>query len=254
MTRLDPELDRIVPPNPKLYKVAAAFTSIGGPVWSDGALCFSDPNENRIYEYQPDAGLAIFREKSGYDGADISDYGQPGSNGLALDSEGRLLAAEHGNRRISRIGKGAEVEVLANRYEGKRLDSPNDLVVKSDGSIYFSDPPFGLPGGFEDGAKELPFQGVYRLSPDGTLTLLTKELRAPNGIAFSPDEKTLYVSNAEKDRAVWVAFDVLENGSLGARRVFFDGRNGLDRERRECPMGSTSIGRENLFTAGPGGI
>jgi gluconolactonase len=190
---------------------------------------------------------------SGYTGTASFTGREPGSNGLAFDFEGRLLLCEHGDRRIARLEPDGQKTTLAARYQGKRLNSPNDLVFKSDGSIYFTDPPFGLPGTFDDPEKELPFQGVYRLSPEGALTLLTKELRAPNGIGFSPDEKTLYVSNADREHAVWMAFDVLEDGALGPGRVFFDATEWA-RSKKGVPDGLDVDRDGNLFAAGPGGI
>jgi gluconolactonase len=171
--------------------------------------------------------------------------------GAAFDPKGSFSASTEigGSRGSSRRAQ----TTLADRYQGKRLNSPNDLVLKSDGSIYFTDPPFGLPGAFDDPDKELSFQGVYRLSPDGTLTLLTKELEAPNGICFSPDEKTLYVSNADRKNAVWMAFDVLENGTLGPGRVFFDATEWV-RTKKGVPDGLDVDRHGNLFAAGPGGI
>jgi gluconolactonase len=251
VTRLDPELDRIVPPNPKLYKVATGFTFLEGPVWSDGALRFSDPNENRIYQYRPDAGLAIFREKSGYDEEDISEYSQPGSNGLAVDAEGRLLVAEHGNRRISRIGKDGKVEVLADRFEGKRLNSPNDLVVKSDGSIYFTDPPFGLPRFDQDPRKELPFSGVFRISPAGRVELLSTDLKGPNGIDFSPDERYLYVTNWDPEKKVVMRYEIGADGRLSKGIVFFD----MTQAKGEEALDGIEVDEAgHLFVSGPGGV
>ncbi|MGH8751539.1 MAG: SMP-30/gluconolactonase/LRE family protein, partial [Burkholderiales bacterium] len=199
--RLDPALDAIVPPNPKIFKLAEGFQFTEGPVWvKDGNyFLFSDPNANRIYKY--DGTLSVFREQSGYAGADIAEYGQPGSNGLTFDQLGRLTINQHGNRRVVRLEKDGSLTVLAERYQGKRLNSPNDLVYKSDGTLYFTDPPFGLPKFFDDPRKELPYSGVYR-AKDGEVTLLTKELSGPNGIAFSPDEKYLYIGNWDEKKKV----------------------------------------------------
>jgi sugar lactone lactonase YvrE len=187
-------MDEIVGPNPKIFKLAEGFQITEGPVWvrDGGYLLFSDPNANTQYKYTSGGVLSVFRTPSGYAGADIAEYGQPGSNGLTLDREGRLTINEHGNRRVTRIEKDGSLTVLADRFDGKRLNSPNDLVYRSDGTLYFTDPPFGLPKFFGDPRKELPFSGVYSLR-DGKLRLLATELTGPNGIAFSPDEKFLYV-------------------------------------------------------------
>jgi gluconolactonase len=252
VVKLDPEIDEIVPPNPKLYKVASGFTFIEGPVWTrEGSLLFSDPNQNKIYEYRPDSELVVHREKSGYDGADIGEYRQPGSNGLGLDAEGRLLVAEHGNRRIARIGSDGKEEVLASRFEGKRLNSPNDLVVKSDGSIYFTDPPFGLPKFYDDLRKELPFSGVFRISSEGKLELLSTDLKGPNGIDFSPDERFLYVTNWDPEKKVVMRYEVGVDGRLSNGKVFFD----MTKAEGEEALDGIEVDEEgHLFVSGPGGI
>ena len=193
--RIDPRIDAIVPPNAKLFKLAEEFQFTEGPIWVRGGdyLLFSDPNHNTIYKYSAGA-LSVFRDRSGYDAADIADYGQPGFNGLTLDHLDRLTINEHGRHCVTRLEPDGQLTVLADHYQGKRLNSPNDLVYKSDGSLYFTDPPFGLPMAYADPRKQLPYSGVFRWQR-GKLTLLTKALKGPNGIAFSPDEKFLYVSN-----------------------------------------------------------
>ncbi|HEY6554945.1 MAG TPA: SMP-30/gluconolactonase/LRE family protein, partial [Vicinamibacteria bacterium] len=165
VVRLDPALDEIVPPNPKIFKLAEGFQFTEGPVWvrEGGYLLFSDPNANRIYKYTAEGQLSVFKERSGYAGPDLAEYGQPGSNGITLDAQGRLTIDEHGNRRVIRVEPTGATTVLADRFEGKRLNSPNDLVYRSDGSLFFTDPPFGLPKFFEDRRKELPFSGVFSL-------------------------------------------------------------------------------------------
>jgi gluconolactonase len=249
--RLDPGIDAIVPPNPKIHKLAEGFEFTEGPVWTrDGSLLFSDPNSNKIYRYAQDGALSVFRNESGYSGADIGDYKQPGSNGLTLDSDGRLTINEHGNRRVVRIEKNGEVTVLADRYRGKRLNSPNDLVYRSDGSLYFTDPPFGLPKVYEDPKKELPYSGIYRLR-EGELTLLSTELDGPNGLAFSPDERYLYVGNWDEKRKVVMQYEVAADGSLGSSRVFFD----MTAAPGEDAIDGLKVDRAgNLYVSGPGGI
>ena len=152
---------------------------------------------------------------------DIAEYGQPGSNGLTLDRDGRLTIDEHGNHRVTRLERNGQLTVLADRYEGKRLNSPNDLVYKSDGALYFTDPPFGLPKFFDDPRKELPFSGVFRVA-DGHVQLLTTDLTGPNGLAFSPDERFLYVDNWDVARKVIMRYPVQADGALGPGEVFFD--------------------------------
>ena len=189
----DSAIESIVGANPKIFKLAEGFKFTEGPIWVPGDqktkahLLFSDPNSNVIWKYTPngnEAGkLEIFKQPSGYSGADIAEYGQPGSNGLTLDPHGQLTINQHGNRRVLLIEKYGGETVLADKFEGNRLNSPNDLVYSSDGTLFFTDPPFGLPKFGDDPRKELPFSGVYSLRR-GKLQLLTKELSGPNGIAL----------------------------------------------------------------------
>jgi gluconolactonase len=249
--RLDPAVDELVPPNAKIYKLAEGFQFTEGPVWSrDGYLLFSDPNANRIYKYVPDGELSVFAENSGYSGADIAEFGQPGSNGLAFDAQGRLTIDQHGNHRVVRRGADGSTTVLADSYGGKRLNSPNDLVYKSDGALYFTDPPFGLPKFFDDPRKELPFSGVYRVA-DGKLQLLSRDLNGPNGLAFSPDEKFLYVDNWDPARKVVMRYPLRADGSLGAGEVFFDMKEAPEPEALDGLKVDT---RGNLYVSGPGGV
>ena len=252
--RLDPAIDGIVPSNPKIFKLAEGFQFTEGPIWvrKRSRLLFSDPNANRIYSYDPaHAALTVFREHSGYEGADIADYSQPGSNGLTLDQRGLLTINQHGNRRIIRLEDDGKQTVLADRYQGKRLNSPNDLVYKSDGSLYFTDPPFGLPKFFDDSRRELPFSGIFR-AVKGRVSVLSRELTGPNGIAFSPDEKFLYVDNWDAKRKVVLRFPVKTNGTLGPSAVFADmtaeipGDDALDGMKVDV--------RGNLYVTAPDGV
>ena len=248
---MDSALDAIVPANPKIFKLAEGFLFTEGPIWvPEGHLLFSDPNANTIYKYTPEGELSVFRENSGYSGADIAEYGQPGSNGLTLDRVGRLTINEHGNHRITRLETDGRLTLLADRYQGKRLNSPNDLVFKSDGSLYFSDPPFGLPKYFGDPRKELPFSGVYRWRKD-TLELLTTDLTGPNGVAFSPDEKYLYVSNWDVQKKVVMRYPVNGDGALANGEVFFD----MTTAPGEEALDGLKVDQQgNLYVSGPGGI
>jgi gluconolactonase len=215
-------LGRIVPPDARLERVAGGFEFTEGPVWTrDGALLFSSPNTNTIYRWASAGTVAVFRPKSGYTGTDIGRYTQPGSNGLTFDSEGRLTICQHGNRRIIRVEPHGNITVLAETYAGKRLNSPNDLVFASDGTLYFTDPPFGLPGTFADPKKELPFSGVFRVR-DGIVSLITPDLAGPNGIALSPDERHLYVGNWDPDSKVVMRYTLGPGGSVTGGEVFFD--------------------------------
>lgn len=248
--RKDPAIDKIVGLNPKIFKLAEGFKFIEGPIWIGDALLFSDPNSNVIYKYSNDGKLSVFRTPSGYEGADIPEYGQPGSNGLTLDAEGRLTINEHGNHRVSRLEKDGRFTVLADKYEGKRLNSPNDLVYRSDGTLYFTDPPFGLPKFFDDPRKELSFSGVYSISK-GKLQLLTKELNGPNGIAFSPDEKYLYVGNWDEKKKVVMRYEAKTDGTIANGKVFFD----MTSAAGEDAIDGIKIDQEgNLYVSGPGGL
>jgi len=251
--RDDPAIDGIVPANAKLYKVAEGFEFTEGPIWvrERDALLFSDPNHNTIYEYTEQGSLSIFRDKSGYDGADIAEYTQPGSNGLTLDRQGRLTINEHGRRRVSRLEPNGSLTVLADRYEGKRLNSPNDLVYRSDGTLYFTDPPFGLPKFFDDPRKELPFSGVFSWR-DGQLRLLTRELKGPNGIVFSPDEKYLYVSNWDPAAKTVTRYPVSHDGTLGKGVVLIDLTQQIPGE--EALDGMKADIQGNLYLSAPGGV
>ena len=200
------KLSSILSKDSEVEKVAGGFQFVEGPVWNsrEGFLLFSDIPANRIYKWSPEKGVEVFREPSG------------NSNGLTYDKQGRLIICEHGNRRVSRIEKDGSLTVPADRFHGKRLNSPNDVVVKSDGAIYFTDPPYGI----KPEQQELPFQGVFRLDPESKkLTLLADDFPRPNGIAFSPDEKVLYIADSSERRHVRV-FDVEADGTISNSRVF----------------------------------
>ena len=249
--RLSPALDQIVPLAAVIEKVADGFTFTEGPVWTrDGALLFSDIPNNAIQKWTPDGKVTLFRKPSGYDGTDAPPGAFIGSNGLTLDKQGRLVICEHGNGRVTRLEKDGKLTVLAARYEGKRLNSPNDAVYKSDGSLYFTDPPYGFVQQDDDPKKELPFNGVYRLA-GAKLVLLYKDLTRPNGLAFSPDEKYLYVANSDPKRKTWTRFEVKPDGTLGASKVFFD----VTSETADgLPDGLKVDQKGNVYCTGPGGI
>ncbi|MFL9457218.1 MULTISPECIES: SMP-30/gluconolactonase/LRE family protein [Nostocales] len=227
-------LQAIVGLNAQVEKVATGFKFTEGPLWHpQGFLLFSDIAENSIYKWIPKKKSEIFRRPSG------------NANGNTLDREGRLIAGEHSGRRVSRIEKDGKITTLASYYEGKRLNSPNDLVVKSDGSIYFTDPPYGI----SKEQEELGFYGVYRLTPDGKLTLLVNDFVRPNGIAFSPDEKKLYVNDSEKSHIR--VFDIKSNGTLENGRIFAEQK---DSSKQGVPDGMKVDVRGNVYSTGPGGV
>jgi gluconolactonase len=241
--QIDGELDRLVGTQPLLERVAGGFEFTEGPVWArDGALLFSSPNTNAIYRLK-DGVVSVFRSKSGYAGIDIGRYHQPGSNGLTLSPAGLLTICQHGNRRVIRVNPHGDTTVLADRFEGKRLNSPNDLVYRSDGTLFFTDPPFGLPDPDE---SELGFSGVFRVDGD-EVSLLTDELTGPNGLAFSPDERWLYVGNWDFERIVVMRYDP----DTGEGSVFFD----MTSADAEDAIDGLKVDVDgNLFVCGPGGI
>src|SRR5919108_3375265 len=255
VVRLDRRFDKLVPSNVKIEKITGGHKWVEGPAWNrkEGYLLFSDVPNNSIYKWQEGNGESLFLKPSGYTGKTPFEGPEPGSNGLAFDPAGRLVLAEHGDRRISRLEKNGRKTTLVDRHEGKRINSPNDLVFKSNGDLYFTDPPFGLPKSFDDPRKELPFQGVYQLSATGKLTLLTKDIKAPNGIAFSPDEKKLYISNADPNNAVWMVYDVRPDGAIENGRVLFNG-TAWAKTKPGVPDGLKVDGEGNIFGTGPGGI
>lgn len=276
VVRNDRAIDEIVGPNPKVFKLAEGFQFTEGPIWVDkdgGYLLFSDPNANTIYKYAPkgnqDGKLEVFRKPSGYSGADVAEYGQPGSNGLTLDPQGRLTINQHGNHRVVRDENDGTQTVLADSFQGKRLNSPNDLVYRSDGTLFFTDPPFGFPKFFNDARKQLSFSGVFSIY-QGKLQLVSKDLTGPNGIALSPDEKYLYVGNwprsltgqdlrkedepvneiGDKHKAI-MRYEVQPDGTLKNGKLFFDftnapGEDGLD--------GIKVDQKGNLYVSAPGGL
>ena len=266
IVRRSPALEDVLSAETRIEKLADGFLFTEGPVWHpDGYLLFSDPNANTIYRWSPDGDLSVFRPKSGYRGVDVARYGQPGSNGLTLDPAGRLTINEHGNRRVTRLEKNGVLKVLADSHEGRRLNSPNDLVYRSDGTLYFTDPPFGLPGFFDDPQKELPYSGVYMWQPgplaqpgpsarperDGQVHLVASDLKGPNGLAFSPDERFLYVDNWDVNRKVILRYDVYPDGRLGASKVFLDL---TDVPGEQAFDGLKVDSKGHVFAAGPGGL
>ena len=262
--RLDAAFDNLIGPDAKLEVLAEGHIWTEGPVWvprDGGFLLFSDIPRNRVYKWQQGKGESIFMEPSGGTGKDAALLKEPGSNGLLLDPAGRLVLMEHGDRRVSRLdswdGKGKTT--LADRYKGKRLNSPNDGAFKSNGDLYFTDPPYGRglkepKGGDEFPGRDLDFCGVYRLSKDGELTLLTKEMSKPNGIAFSPDEKTLYVANSDPAKPIWMSFPVKDDGTLGDGKVFYDATKWVGKDKPGLPDGMKVDAKGNVFATGPGGV
>ena len=256
--RLHSDIDALIPEDATIEVLAMGFTWSEGPVWipdADGglpphSLLFSDIPNNRIHCWNAQNGLSVFLEPAGFTGP--ASYGRErGSNGLALDREGRLLCCEHGDRRISVLEKNGGKRTLADSWDGKRFNSPNDLAVHDSGAIYFTDPPYGLPGLEQSDAAEQGHNGVYRLDPDGTVSLLATQTR-PNGIGLSPDERTLYVANSDQaPHKLWFAYDVQPDLTLSGKRVFHDANTSPE---EGVPDGLAVDEQGNVFATGPGGV
>jgi gluconolactonase len=251
IVRLDPALDALLGKDVVIEKLASGFDWSEGPVWMPGNyLLFSDVPLNTIFKWDARSGVTIHLSPSGYTGS-APRGGEPGSNGLTRDKQGRLIACQHGDRRVARWENGKFVSI-ADKFEGKRFNSPNDVVVKSNGDIYFTDPPYGLPKRMDDPTKEIPFQGVYRVA-HGKVILLTDEVTRPNGLAFSPDEKILYVASSDPQKAIWMSYPVKADGTLGTGKVFFDA-TGMQSGRKGLPDGLKVDQSGNLWATGPGGV
>lgn len=261
--QFDNELSRVLDVKSKPEVIAEGFDWSEGPVWVEeyGYLLFSDIPTNTIFKWKEGEAVSRYLKPSGYTGAEERS-GELGSNGLAIDSRGRLLLCQHGDRRIARMGAplvepAADFITLAGSYEGKKLNSPNDLAQHSNGDIYFTDPPYGLEGGANSPNKELRFQGVYRLNVDadynGEPILLTDELSRPNGIALSPDEKTLYVANSDPDNPIWMAYEVSGDGGIAGGHVFHDASEVAGKEKG-LPDGMKVDTDGYIYATGPGGV
>lgn len=243
-------MSRIVARNTEIKKVAGGFKFTEGPVWhKDGYLLFSDIPSNKIYKYIPGKGVSTYIENSGFVGTDIEKKG-PGSNGLTFDKSGNLIICQHGARHVMKFDRAGNYTAIARQFGGKRLNSPNDVVVKSDGSIFFTDPPWGLEKLDDDPEKELSHQGVYRLKK-GNLKLLDAELKRPNGIAFSHDEEYLYVTDTEGRQMLYYRYEVDENGDISNRTLFFDA-SGMNEPG--SPDGIKVDKKGNCYFTGPGGV
>ena len=252
--RFDPAIDNLIPAESKLEKLAEGFDWSEGPVWrwKDQALYFSDVPRNVVYCWKAGLGTTEYLRPSGYS-SPMARGGEPGSNGLTVDAAGRLVLCEHGDRRVTRLEKDGRKTVLAEYYKGRRFNSPNDLVFSRRGNLYFTDPPYGLEKGDKDPAKELVFNGVYLCRPNGQVVLLTDKLSYPNGIALSPNGKTLYVAVSDPARPVIMAYDVKADGTITEERVFFDAAP-LMKGRKGLPDGLKVDRKGNLFATGPGGV
>jgi gluconolactonase len=264
--RRDPEIDKVIPAGAMLERVATGFTWVEGPVWIPaGHLMFAEITSNSIRRVSASGTPSIFLQPSGYKGTKPFGGKEPGTNGMTLDRSGRLTVAGHAQRdifRLESLNATAQITILADSYRGKKLNSPNDLVYRRDGSLYFTDPPYGLPTQSDkDPAKELQVNGVYRIpkafnqqagNPPARdqLQLLVGDLTRPNGIAFSPDQKYLYVDNSEPKK-LWMRYRVKEDGSLTDAKVFYDATSDT---RRGSPDGMKVDQEGRIYSAGPGGV
>tara|TARA_B100000686_G_scaffold311841_1_gene355857 strand:- start:769 stop:1767 length:999 start_codon:yes stop_codon:yes gene_type:complete len=257
--RFEQALNQLIEKDSKIEVLCGGFEWSEGPVWINepknkygGYILFSDIPNNVVMKWQEGTGASVYMNPAGYTG--VADYGrEPGSNGLALDSQGRLILCEHGDRRISVVTKGGGKITLADRWQGKRLNSPNDLAIRKNGDIYFTDPIYGLPQRANDPMREIDFCGVYRLEGDGTVTVQYKDMSRPNGIGFSPDHNILYVANSDGRDPVWRAFPVKKDGNLGKPKVFFDSSKD-DRVPRSGGDGLKVDYKGNVFATGAGGV
>ncbi len=251
--RLDPALDAILDPAAKIETLCKGFDWAEGPVWDEKEkrLLFSDVPRNTIYQWKEgDTEATVFMKPSGYTG--VAPYGsEPGSNGLAMDDKGQLYCCEHGDRRVSYLTPGGGKRTLADNFNGKRFNSPNDLAIARNGDVYFTDPPYGLPGRDKDTQfRELPFHGVYRVTPQGVVSLVTRDLDRPNGVALSPDNKTLYVAQSHGPAPIIMAYPLKADGSIEGGKIFF---NCKELKGPGAPDGIKVDAKGNVFSTGPGG-
>jgi gluconolactonase len=257
--RIDPALDAIVNADAKVEVIAEGFEWSEGPVWlaDQNILLFSDVPKNTVHQWSEEKGLGVYLKPSGYTGPSSPYSKEEGSNGLLLSNDGKLVLCQHGDRKVALMDAPLDAPAstfvsLADNYEGKKLNSPNDAVFRSNGDLFFTDPPYGLPKNMEDSTKEIPFQGVYKAT-GGVLSLVTDSVTRPNGIAFFPGEKTLLVANSDPSKAIWYAFDILENDSVTNARVFYDATENAKSEKG-LPDGLKIDKQGNVFATGPGGV
>lgn len=251
LLRLDSAFDRLVAPDAKIDKVATGFQFLEGPLWRSGNLWFSDLVGNILYQTTPDGKVAPLLNPGGDDRKDPPKGGYIGPNGMALAPNGNVVVCQHGNRRIIELSRDMKVKVLVERsVDGKHLNSPNDVAYSPDGSLYFTDPPYGLAKANDDPAKEQPYNGVYRFK-DGKAVAIIKDIALPNGIAFSPDFKVLYISNSDDKQRLWMRYDVNADGTVSNGRVFADASSSPD---MGVPDGMRVDSTGNVYATGPGGI
>ncbi|MEM9081661.1 MAG: SMP-30/gluconolactonase/LRE family protein [Verrucomicrobiota bacterium] len=253
IVRHDPALEQLIAPDAKIEYLAGGFTWSEGPAWekAENRLLFSDVPNNTVHSWSEKDGLQVYLQPSGYTGPKRYSK-ESGSNGLAFDAQGRLISCEHGDRRVSILTKNGGKRTLADNYQGKRFNSPNDLTIHSSGAIFFTDPPYGLPKNIPD-AQELEHYGVYRIDPDKTVTLVIDNLERPNGITLSPDNKTLYVAQSHRPAPHIIAYPVNDDLSLGEAKILFDATEQAN-QYPGMPDGLKVDTQGNIWTTGPGGV
>ncbi|RZA11333.1 MAG: SMP-30/gluconolactonase/LRE family protein, partial [Lysobacteraceae bacterium] len=253
-----PGLEAVVDAGARVEQLAQGFTWAEGPAWlggADGALLFTDVPENRMHRWSQRGGVSLFLHPSGYDGPPTAVLREPGANGLLVERTGNVLLADSGSRLVARMDPASKRKtVLADRFDGRRFNSPNDVAKRSDGAIYFTDPPYGLAGIEASPARELAFSGVYRLDRDGSVHLLDDSLAFPNGIAFSPDQRTLYVSNSDPAHPLWIAYALDDAGNVQSRRVLADASDLVASGALGLPDGMAVAADGTLFASAPGGV
>lgn len=256
---LDPELQNILDPNQKLEILSEGHDWTEGPLWleTENKLIFSDIPRNSIYSWEPKKGVKEYLKPSGYIGEDV-ELSKQGANGLLLNAKGELILCQHGARQVARMDSPLSDPkpvylAVADTYSGKRLNSPNDAVYDTQGNLYFTDPPYGLPKGTEDPTKELDFQGVFRVDTQGDVQVISQALSRPNGIAFSPDEKQLYVANSDPEKAIWMVYELDADGKVQSEKLFFDATQ-LVASEKGLPDGLKVNAKGYVFATGPGGV
>lgn len=250
-----PGLAKLLDISTPIQVITSGYAWTEGPAWNKEGqfLVFSEIPSNTVYKWVEGKGAEKWFSPSGYTG--VSDYGrEPGSNGLMFDPEGQLISCEHGDRRVSMMLNGGGKKTLADNFQGKRFNSPNDITRASNGNYYFTDPPYGLPDRFSDPRREMDFCGVYLLRPKGEVELLTQAIERPNGIALSPDEKTLYVAQSHSDQPTITAFPIKSDGTTGPGKILYDATPLKGPGVKGNPDGLKVDKFGNLWASGPGGI
>ncbi len=258
--RMSPELDAIIAPDARIEVIAEGFTWSEGPLWVEngGYVLFTDVPENKIFKWKEGEGISLYLSPSGFTGVK-TDSPEPGANGLTLNPSGQLVMCQHSDRRVAIMdapleNPASKFTTKADKWNGKRLNSPNDLVIDKNGNLYFTDPPYGLKGHAESPLKEIPFQGVYRVATDGKVVLLDSSLSRPNGIALSPDGAMLFVANSDPERAIWMAYDVQPDGGVANGRLIKDVTEMVSDSLKGLPDGMKVRGDGTIFATGPGGV